>query len=162
MVKLDRFEGNNFARWQDKMIFLLTALKIYYILDPNLLPIEEPVPTDDGIQPSAEAIDKVIKQKKKREEDELLCRCHILNTLSDRLHDLFTEMKSAREIWTTLEFKYKAEEEGTNKYLIAKYFDFKMVDTKPVLEQVHELQVIVNKIHGRKIILPESFQVGLL
>ncbi|GAV85323.1 hypothetical protein CFOL_v3_28761 [Cephalotus follicularis] len=71
MVKLDRFDGNNFARWQDKMIFLLTALKIYYILDLNLLPIEEPVPTDDGTQPSAEAIDKVIKERKKREEDEL-------------------------------------------------------------------------------------------
>ncbi|GAV60169.1 UBN2_2 domain-containing protein [Cephalotus follicularis] len=162
MVKLDRFDGNNFARWQDKMIFLLTALKIYYILDPNLLPIEEHVPTDDGTQPSVEAIDKVIKEKKKREEDELLCRGHILNTLSDRLYDLFTEMKSAKEIWTVLEFKYKAEEECTNKYLIAKYFDFKMVDTKSVLEQVHELQVIVNKIRGRKIVLPESFQVGAI
>ncbi|GAV86876.1 UBN2_2 domain-containing protein [Cephalotus follicularis] len=161
MVKLDRFDGNNFARWQ-QMIFLLTALKIYYILDTNLLPIEEPVPTDDGTQPSAEAIDKVIKEKKKREEDELLCRGHILNTLLDRLYDLFTEMKSTREIWTSLEFKYKAEGEGTNKYLIAKYFDFKMVDTKPVLEQVHELQVIVNKIRGRKIVLPESFQVGAI
>ncbi|GAV85322.1 zf-CCHC domain-containing protein/UBN2_2 domain-containing protein [Cephalotus follicularis] len=71
-------------------------------------------------------------------------------------------MKSAREIWTALECKYKAEEEGTNKYLIAKYFDFKMVDTKPVVEQVHELQVIVNKICGRKIILPKSFQVGAI
>ncbi|GAV76636.1 hypothetical protein CFOL_v3_20109 [Cephalotus follicularis] len=113
MIKLDRFDGNNFARWQDKMIFLLTALTIYYILDPDLLPIEEPVPNDDGTQPSAEAIDKVIKEKKKRAEDELLCRGHIPNTLSDRLYDLFTEMKSAREIWTALEFKYKAEEEGT-------------------------------------------------
>lgn len=48
MVKLDRFDGNNFARWRDKMMFLLTALKISYILDPNLVPIEDPKPTFDG------------------------------------------------------------------------------------------------------------------
>ncbi|XP_077233372.1 uncharacterized protein LOC143875649 [Tasmannia lanceolata] len=37
-----------------------------------------------------------------------------------------------------------------------------MVDNKPVLEQIHELQVIVNKIHPLKIILPEPFQVGAI
>lgn len=162
MVKLNRSDGNNFARWRDKMMFLLTALKISYILDPNLAPIEDPKPTFDGGQPSAEAIKRVNKEKKKRAEDELLCRGHILNTLSDRLYDLFTEMKSAREIWNALEFKYKAEEQGTNKYLIAKYFDFKFIDTKPLLEQVHELQVIVNKIRALKIDIPEAFQVGAI
>jgi len=32
-VKLDKFDGTNFTRWQDKMKFLLTALKIFYVLD---------------------------------------------------------------------------------------------------------------------------------
>ena len=35
-VKLDRFDGTNFTRWQDKMKFLLIALKIFYVLDPSL------------------------------------------------------------------------------------------------------------------------------
>ncbi|GAV83526.1 UBN2 domain-containing protein, partial [Cephalotus follicularis] len=73
---------------------------------------------------------------------------------------LFTGMKSAKEIWDALEFKYRAEEQGTNKCLIAKYFDFKFIDTKPLLEQVHELQVIMNKIRALKIEIPETFQVG--
>ena len=162
MVKLDRFDGNNFSRWQDKMMFLLTALKISYILNPNLQPIEDPKPSADGKQPTEEEIEEIKKQKAKREEDEVLCRGHILNTLSDRLYDLFTRIKSAREIWNALEFKYKAEEEGTNKYLIAKYLEYKMVDDKSVLEQVHELEVLVNKIHVLKIVLPESFQVAAI
>ncbi|KAK3035334.1 hypothetical protein RJ639_034042 [Escallonia herrerae] len=37
-----------------------------------------------------------------------------------------------------------------------------MVDDKRVLEQVHALQVIVNKIRALKISLPESFQVGAI
>ena len=36
LVKLDRFDGTNYTRWQDKMTFLLTALKVHYVLDPDL------------------------------------------------------------------------------------------------------------------------------
>ncbi|KAK3411715.1 hypothetical protein EUGRSUZ_I00455 [Eucalyptus grandis] len=71
-------------------------------------------------------------------------------------------MKSTREIWNALEFKYKVEEQDTNKYLIAKYFDFKLIDTKPLLEQVHELQMLVNKICTFKIDILEAFQVGAI
>ncbi|GAV77507.1 UBN2_2 domain-containing protein [Cephalotus follicularis] len=154
IVKLDRFDGNNFACWQDKMKFLLTVLKIYYILDPNLQPIEDHVTATDETQPNAKELERVNQERKKSEEDELLCRGHILNTLFDRLFDLFTGMKSAKEIWDALEFKYRAEEQGTNKYLITKYFDFKFIDTKHLLEQVHELQVIVNKFRALKIEIP--------
>ncbi|GAV65584.1 UBN2_2 domain-containing protein, partial [Cephalotus follicularis] len=94
--------------------------------------------------------------------DELLCRGHILNTLSERLFDLFSGMKPTKEICDALEFKYRADEQGTNKYLIAKYFDFKFIDIKSLLEQIHELKVIVNKIHALKIEFPETFQVGAI
>ncbi|GAV83162.1 UBN2_2 domain-containing protein [Cephalotus follicularis] len=162
MVKLDRSDGNNFVHWQDKMKFLLTVLKIYYILDPYLQPIEDHVPTTDETQSNVEALERVNQQRKKRGEDQLLSRGHILNTLSDRLFVLFTGMKSAKEIWYALEFKYRVEEQGTNKYLIKNYFDFKFVDTKPLLEQVIELQVVVNKIRALKTAIPETFQVGAI
>ena len=58
--------------------------------------------------------------------------------------------------------KYKAHEEGTNKYLISKYLDFQMVDDRSILEQVHELQVLVNKLTALSIPLPEIFQVGVI
>ncbi|KAK3003720.1 hypothetical protein RJ639_019326 [Escallonia herrerae] len=163
LVKLDRFDDNNYARWKDKMMFLLTTLRISYILDPELWPpSEEPRTSAEGVPPDAEEFERVKKERKKCEEDELMCRGHILNGLLDRLYDLFTEIKYARDIWSALDYKYKAEEEGTNKYLIAQYFDFVMADDKPVLEQVHALQVIVNKIRALKISLPESFQVGAI
>ncbi|RVW71440.1 hypothetical protein CK203_057561 [Vitis vinifera] len=41
LVRLDRFNGSNFTRWQDKVRFLLTTLKIFYILDPTLAPLPE-------------------------------------------------------------------------------------------------------------------------
>ena len=58
-VKLDKFDGSN---WQDKMKFLLTALKIFYVLDPNLQPIPNPTPEDT---------EQLKQQRIKREEDEI-------------------------------------------------------------------------------------------
>ena len=111
LVKLDCFDGTNFSRWKDKMKFLLTALKLFYVLDPNLMPF----PTT-----SDEETDEIKAQRKKREEDELICRWHILNTLLDRLYDLYTSMKSPMEIWNALEAKYKTKKVGTNKFIIQK------------------------------------------
>lgn len=32
-VKLEKFDGGNFIRWQKKMKFLLTTLKVAYVLN---------------------------------------------------------------------------------------------------------------------------------
>uniref|UniRef100_A0A2N9HCN4 CCHC-type domain-containing protein n=1 Tax=Fagus sylvatica TaxID=28930 RepID=A0A2N9HCN4_FAGSY len=124
-VKLDKFDGSNFIRWQDKMKFLLTALKIFYVLDPNLQPIPDPTPQDT---------EQLKQQRIKREEDEL----------------------------KALETKYKTEKQGTDKFIIQKYFDFKMLDNVSVLDQVHELQVLVHKLNDLSIKIPELFQVGAI
>ena len=131
MVKLDYFDGTNLVRWKDKKMFLLTTLKIYYILDPNLPGIPEPKPEDN---------DELKADRKKREEDELLCRGHIFNNLSDCLYDLFISIKSPKKIWKSLEYKYNTEKQGVDKFLIMKYFEFSMIDNVSVMDQVHELQ----------------------
>lgn len=82
LAKLDCFDGTNFTRWQDKMTFLLTALNIHYVLDPGLTLIPEQTENDS---------EELKKERKKRKEDELLCRGHILNMLYDRLYDLYTD-----------------------------------------------------------------------
>ena len=83
-IRLDRFDGVNFMWWRDKFKFMLTALKVYYVLDPNLPPISKPKEDDNEI---------IIALRKKREEDEIVCRGHILNTLLDRLY-ISTQIKN--------------------------------------------------------------------
>ena len=111
---------------------------------------------------SDEDTDEIKVQRKKQEEDELICKGHILNTLSDCLYDLYTSMKSPKDIWNAFEAKYKTKKIGTNKFIIQKYFDYKMLDNISVLEQVYELQILVNKLRDLSINIPESFQVGAI
>ena len=91
------------------MKFLLIALKLFYVLDLNLMPF----PTT-----SDEDTDEIKAQRKKREEDELIYRGHIHNTLSDCLYDLYTSMKSPKENWNALDAKYETKKVGTNKFII--------------------------------------------
>ena len=58
--------------------------------------------------------------------------------------------------------KYKTKKIGTDKFLILKYFEFKMVDNLYVLDQVHELQILVNKLCDISIKYSESFQFGVI
>ena len=152
-MKLDRFDDTNYTRWKDKMMFFLTALKVAYVLDPNLPQILVSYPDET---------ENVKEERTKRQEDELLCRGHILNTLSDRLYDLFTSVQSPREIWNALEFKYNTEKQGADKFLALQFFEFNMVDHISVLDQVHELRILVSKLKDLKVDVGEPLQVGAI
>ncbi|XP_031374141.1 uncharacterized protein LOC116188810 [Punica granatum] len=153
-VKLNRFDGTNFNRWKDKMLFLLTVLNVAYVLDPNLQPLEDPAP-----DATPQEIAKVAELKKKHEEDKFTCRGHILNTLSDRLYDLYMSMQSPMKIWKALEEKYNTKRQCIDKFLMMKYFEFKMLDSVPIIDQVHELQILVSRLCDLKVIILESLQV---
>ncbi|KAG8634489.1 hypothetical protein MANES_17G044701v8 [Manihot esculenta] len=79
-VKYDRFDGTNFVHWKDKMLFLLTNMKISYLLDPDL-----PAPTSQDI-------DQV--KAKHNKQGSVIC---------------FTSKLSSKEIWKALEYKYNTE-----------------------------------------------------
>lgn len=129
------------------MILLFTALKIYYVLDPALPPLPAPTPDE---------ADAVTTERKKCEEDELVCRGHIL---TDCLYGMYSNLKSPTEIWTVLETKYKNEKKGKDKFLALKYFEYKIFDNLPVMDQVYELQVLVSKLSELEISIPDSFQI---
>ncbi|KAL0435451.1 UNVERIFIED_CONTAM: Retrovirus-related Pol polyprotein from transposon TNT 1-94 [Sesamum radiatum] len=63
--KLDKFEGVDFRRWQKKMHFLLTTLKVVYVLS---------TPFPDYM------VDETVEQTRRRskwENDDYICRGHI-------------------------------------------------------------------------------------
>jgi len=135
------------------MIFLLTSLKIYYILNPNLSAQLEPQEDESAIIKTARV---------KREEDEMLCRGHILNILTSRLYDIFSKLKSLKKIWAALETHYKQEKSGSDRFLTLKFFEYEITDNKSIMDQVHEIQMLISKLSDLDIKVPDSLQVGAI
>ncbi|KAK3035426.1 hypothetical protein RJ639_032851 [Escallonia herrerae] len=71
-------------------------------------------------------------------------------------------MVNAKALWESLERKYKTEDAGSKKFVVGKFLDIKMVDSKTVISQVQEFQLILHDIHAKGMVLGESFQVAAL
>ena len=67
---------------------------------------------------------------------EYLCKNYILNGLDNTLYNVYSSVDSAKNLWTSLEKKYKTEVAGTKKFIVGKFLDYKMVDSKIVISQV--------------------------
>lgn len=71
-------------------------------------------------------------------------------------------MKSPREIWTALQTQYENEKRGTAKFLTMNYFEYKIQDNKPIMDQVHDLQILISKMSELDVSVPNAIQVGAI
>ena len=125
--KLDKFQGQDFRRWQKKMHFMLTTLKVVHVLST---PIPESLEN--------ESVENM-RRRSKWENDDYICRGHILNGMSDPLFDIYQNVESAKELWDCLESKYMAEDSSSKKFLVTDFNNYKMVESRSVMEQFNEL-----------------------
>ena len=75
---------------------------------------------------------------------------------------MYTDKKTTKELWESLDQKYKTEDAGAKKFVVGRFLDYKMVDSKSVVNQVQELQVILHEIHAEGMMLSETFQVAAI
>ncbi|XP_076918212.1 uncharacterized protein LOC143578550 [Bidens hawaiensis] len=148
--KPEKFTGVHFKRWQQKMFFYLTTLNLAQFLEKTT-----PIPTAQDDAQSISALDAWKHSK-------FLCRNYVLNGLADPLYNVYCGIKTAKELWESLDKKYKTEDGGTKKFVVARFLGFKMVDSKTVITQVQELQVILHEIHDKGMKLSETFQVAAI
>ena len=57
-------------------------------------------------------------------------------------------------------FCYKTEDVGAKKFVIGKFLKYNMADTKTVIKQVEEIQVLIHELHAEGCAISEQFQVG--
>ena len=48
------------------------------------------------------------------------------------------------------------------KFVASRFLDYKMVDSKTIISQVQDLQVILHEIHAEGMVLSESFQMATI
>ena len=149
--KPEKFNGTDFKRWQQKMLFYLNILNLARFL-------HETTPTLEDDESDVQMVAAVDAWK----HSDFLCRNYILNGLDNTLYNVYSPIKTAKELWESLDKKYKTEDAGMKKFIVGKFLDYKMVDSRTVISQVQELQVVLHDIHAEGMSLSESFQVAAI
>ncbi|XP_060670476.1 uncharacterized protein LOC132800550 [Ziziphus jujuba] len=119
----EKFDGADFKRWQQKMLFYLTILGLARFLTEGT-----PSSLEESDRETLMAVD-VWKNS------DYLCRNYVLNGLSDSLYGVYYNAKSAKKLWETLDRKNKTKNGGSGKFVVGRFLDYMMVDTKPLMSQ---------------------------
>ena len=80
-----------------------------------------------------------------------------MNELDNTLYNAYGSVDLAKNLWNSLEKKYKTEVVGAKKFIVENFLDCKIVDSKTVIRQVQKTQVILHDIHAENMTLSESF-----
>ncbi|XP_017970429.1 PREDICTED: uncharacterized protein LOC108660681 [Theobroma cacao] len=133
------------------MRFLLITLKVTYVLDT-------PPPNEKGDE---ESVDRT-RLRQKWDNDDYICMGHILNGISDALFDAYQSEASEKQLWDKLEVRYMVEDASNKKFLVCHFNNYKMVDNRSVMEQLHELERILNTFKQYGLKMDEVIVVSLV
>ncbi|GKB45102.1 zinc finger, CCHC-type containing protein [Tanacetum coccineum] len=131
------------------MHFLLSNMSVVYVLTTPIL--------EDG----ENAIMEQIKRRNKWENDDYVCRGLILNGMFDSLFDIYQNVESSKELWDSLEAKYMAGDASSKKFLVSNFINYKMTDSRPVMEQYNELLGILGRFTQHKTNMDKAIQEEL-
>ncbi|KAI3679326.1 hypothetical protein L2E82_51458 [Cichorium intybus] len=133
-----------------KINFLLTTLKVVYVLSTPMPEVVEDEPLE------------ATRRRSKWENYDYICRGHILNGMSDSLFDVYQNVESAKELWDSLESKYMAEDASSKKFLVSNFMGYKMIDSRPVMEQYHEMLRILGQFSQHNLKMDEAISVAVI
>ncbi|XP_075084784.1 uncharacterized protein LOC142168031 [Nicotiana tabacum] len=139
--KPENLFGIDFKWWQQNMFFYLTTLTLQKFIKEDVLVLPESTPENERFM-----VTKAWKHS------DFLCKNYILSGLEGDLYNVYSNVKTSKELWEALEKKYKTEDAGLKKFVATKFLDYKMVYSKPVITQVQELQVIIHDLLAEGII----------
>ncbi|XP_059636093.1 uncharacterized protein LOC132278315 [Cornus florida] len=123
--KPEKFNGAEFKRWQQKMMVYLTTLNLSKYLT-------ETAPVLDEGETDITKLGAVDTWK----YGNFLCKNYILNGLDNTLYNMYSPINTAKELWESLDKKYKTKDAGLKKFVIGRNLDFKIIDSKTVMSQL--------------------------
>ncbi|GJW68143.1 hypothetical protein Tco_0122567 [Tanacetum coccineum] len=80
--------------------------------------------------------------------------------MSNSLFDIYQNVESSKELWNSLEAKYMAEDASSKKFLVSNFINYKMTDSRPVLEQYDKLLGILGRFTQHKMNMDEAYSLG--
>ncbi|KAL0368507.1 UNVERIFIED_CONTAM: Retrovirus-related Pol polyprotein from transposon TNT 1-94 [Sesamum calycinum] len=142
----DKFSGQFFKRWQQRMKIWLTMKGLLTVIQ-----VTRPEPTVTN--------PKTAEITQWTERDQIGVGA-ILSALSNTLFDVYcSDSYTAKSLWDELDRKYNTEEQGLEKYSVSKFMRYQMVEDRSVAEQTHEIINLEHALADAEMKLPEKFLV---
>ena len=107
------------------MLFYLTTLNL-----ARFLKEEAPVPNEN--EQDREVALQMATAIDAWKHSDFLRRNYFLNGLHDTLYNVYSAKTTAKELWESLDRKYKTKDAGSKKFIVGRILDYKMVDSKTV------------------------------
>ena len=57
------------------------------------------------------------------EHSNFLCRNYVMNALTDSLYNVYSNKKTTKELWESLDQKYKTVDPGVKKFVVDRFLD---------------------------------------
>ena len=92
--KPEKFNGTDFKRWQQKMFFYLTTLNLAKFLHEDAPVLKENEDDSQNVA-TVEAWNHA----------DFLCKGYILNGLDNTLYNVYSPIKTAKQLWQSLDKK---------------------------------------------------------
>uniref|UniRef100_A0A1J3HXY5 RNA polymerase II transcriptional coactivator KELP n=1 Tax=Noccaea caerulescens TaxID=107243 RepID=A0A1J3HXY5_NOCCA len=158
MIETSRFDGKSYLCWSSQMELFLKQLNLSYVLS-------QPCPLTNSSEINPREISRADADAAGKNwlRDDYLCHNHLLNSLSDHLYRQYSKkFKHAKELWDDLKWVYQFEESNSKRSQVRKYIEFKMVEERPILEQVQDVNKIADSIVSAGMFLDETFHVSTI
>ncbi|GJT78748.1 hypothetical protein Tco_1045473 [Tanacetum coccineum] len=128
----------------------VAAMSVVYVLTTHIL--------EDGDDATVEQLMK----RAKWDNDGYVCRGLILKGMSDPLFDIYQNVEFGNELWDSLDAKYMVEDASSKKFLVRKFTNYKMTNSRPVMEQYNELLGILGRFTQHQMNMDEAIQVSCI
>lgn len=160
-LKPNKFNGSGFKRWQEQLEAWLVTLGLITALG-KIPPFQKTSTSSSSDLSKSSESQKQKPTEKSTEEIEYFCKFRILSCLSDDLYETYRLYNTAKEVWEALEHTYTKDNESKIRFTASDFNNYKMVDDKPIIDQIHKFQNFVHEIHRSGTKLDENFQVSSL
>ncbi|XP_022893873.1 uncharacterized protein LOC111408334 [Olea europaea var. sylvestris] len=103
--------GSNVAQGPSSIVAQIVARMPSHVVSQTGQNVTVPLNEGEGDVQALSALDAW-------KHSDFLCRNYIMNSLADALYNVYSTMKTAEELWESLDQKYKTEDAGAKKFIL--------------------------------------------
>jgi hypothetical protein len=81
----------------------------------------------------------------------------LFNILGINIVDTYMSFDNGKDAWDALDAKFGVSDADTELYIMEQFYDYKMTNDRPIVDQAHEIQSLAKELKQFKCTLPNKF-----